>query len=46
MNKAGNERREGDDEEWDSLAILNCQWRLRDDSALFVPVEDDVKRDH
>ena len=28
------------DEEWDSLAILNCQWRLRDDSALFVAVED------
>ena len=29
MNKAGNERRERDDKEWDSLAILNCQWRLR-----------------
>ena len=33
------------DEEWDSL-IVNCQWRPRDESALFVPVEDDVKQDH
>ena len=41
MNKAGNERRERDDEEWDSLAIFNCQWRLRDDSAFFVQVEDE-----
>ena len=40
MNKGGRGMNRPD-EEWDSLAVLNCQWRLRDDSAFFVQVEDE-----